>query len=46
MTLLLLAAVLIGFILIFKTAQQSTRIAIEPIVEGPIDAVEFFWRPG
>ncbi len=46
MTWLLLAAVVIGFVLIFKTAQQSTPIAIDPIVDSPIDAVEFFWRPG
>jgi hypothetical protein len=46
MTLLLLAAALIGFILIFKAAQRSTPVSIEPLSEGPLDAVEFFWRPG
>ena len=46
MTLLLLAVAAIGFVLIFKAAQQSNAIAIEPISDGPIDAVEFFWRPG
>ena len=46
MTWLLLAVAAIGFILIFKTAQRANPVEIEPITHGPIDAVEFFWRPG
>lgn len=46
MTLLLLALVAIGLILVFRTAQQATPITIEPLSDGPIEAVEFFWRPG
>lgn len=46
MTWLLLALVAIGFILIFTSAQQATPVEIKPISDGPIEAVEFFWRPG
>ena len=46
MTLLLLAAALIGFVLIFKAAQRPTPVSIEPLSDGPLDAIELFWRPG
>lgn len=36
----------VGFIVIFKMAQKAKPVAVAPLNDGPIEAIEFFWRPG
>lgn len=36
----------IGFVVVFKMAQQAKPVTVEPVGTGDMQAIEFFWRPG
>lgn len=45
-TLLPFVIVLVVFVVIFKLNQRTTPTVTERLVDGELDAIEFFWRPG